>query len=374
MASVSVLIKPASGKCNLRCEYCFYHDEAANRATADFGLMSLNTLEAIVRRVFDAADTGATFSFQGGEPTMRGLNFFRAYIQLVKQYNTRGIPVNHCLQTNGMLIDQEWAAFLGENHFLVGLSLDGPKAVHDRFRRDSGGGGTYAQVMAAARLLSRSQVQFNILFTVTSETAKIPGKVYSFFKEKGFHYLQFMPCIDPFEGSRGKNSYSLKPVEFGLFLCKFFDRWAEDVLKGNGISVRYFDNLISMAAGLPPEACSLRGTCACQFVFEADGGCYPCDFYVNEAWCMGSVHDLDLQALFASPAARRFLQTGSQVSDRCRICRWRAVCRGGCRRDRENPEHLNYYCRAYQSFLEHAWPRILQVSAEVARRNAAGSF
>lgn len=368
MSSVSVLIKPASGKCNLSCEYCFYHDEASHRSTADFGRMSEETLDAIVRQVFLSGADTAAFSFQGGEPTLRGLPFFQRFVELVERYNERGIPVTMCLQTNGILLDEEWAEFLGKNRFLVGLSLDGPRAVHDRFRVHPDGAPSYTQVMRAARLLDRRQVDYNILYTVTSASAKEPGKLYSFFKENGFRYLQFMPCIDPLEGKRGRDSYSLLPGEFALFLRKTFDRWAADVLNDDGISIRYFDNLVSIAAGFPPEACSLRGACSCQFVFEADGSCYPCDFYVNEDWLMGNIRDMGLEELFRSEAARRFLLSGSAVPEECRNCGVRALCRGGCRRDRENPQHKNYYCRAYKSFLTYAQPKILQVSAHILRR------
>ena len=369
MGAVSVLIKPASGRCDMRCEYCFYYDEMANRETDDFGLMPLETLENIVRSVLAEADTGAAFSFQGGEPTVRGLDFFRELISMERRLNTKGVPITNCLQTNGVRIDEPWARFLGENGFLVGLSLDGPRAVHDRFRRHPDGRGSFAEVMRAARLFERCGVEYNILFTVTAETARAPGKVYSFFKENGFKYLQFMPCIDPLAAKRGKSGFSLLPEDFAVFLRRFFDRWAEDVLAGDGMSVRYFDNLISIAAGLPPEACSLRGRCSCQFVFEADGSCYPCDFYVSEDWRMGNINESTLRGLYESENARRFLETGASLPRDCLVCRWKTVCRGGCRRDREGGR--SYYCRAYRSFLDYAWPRIMQVSAHVARQSAA---
>jgi len=370
MSGVSVLIKPVSGKCNMKCEYCFYCDLAQHRDVADYGRMSEETLEAIVREVFAVADQSAAFSFQGGEPSLRGLNFFRRFIELQKQYNVRNIPVSNCLQTNGLLIDENWARFLGENHFLVGLSLDGPREVNDRFRKLLDGNGSYASVMSAARVMKKHNVDFNILFTLTSESVKNPGKLYSFFRKNGFDFLQFMPCIDPWDGKRGKNSYSLLPQEFGIFLRKFFDRWKEEILSGGSVSVRYFDNLISMAAGLPPEACSMRGMCSCQFIFEADGSCYPCDFYVNEEYCLGNIKDKGLYELFDSPANKAFLTQGNQISDECRSCKWFRICRGGCRRDRDNESHINYHCRAYKNFLEYAWPGINQVAAYVIRRNS----
>lgn len=363
MPAISTLIKPASGRCNLQCAYCFYNDEASRRATDDFGMMREDTLEAIVRAVFEKAEQSATFSFQGGEPTLRGLPFYRRLIELQSQYNKNNIKVLNCLQTNGILIDEQWAQFLAEQQFLVGLSLDGPKAIHDKFRRDKRGEPTFKRVLRAAQRMDAAGAQYNILFTVTSEAAKEPGKVYTFFKENGMKYLQFMPCIDPFAAQRGGEDFSLLPDEFALFLRKFFDRWAADVLAGDGISVRYFDNLLSMAAGYPPEACSMQGHCACQFVFEADGSCYPCDFYVNENWCLGNIHTSSLDEMFTSETARRFLAGGSRLAARCKDCEVLRLCRGGCRRDRENPQYENYYCRAYKSFLSYSWPKFRQLAA-----------
>ena len=368
MPLVSVLIKPVSGKCNMKCEYCFYNDVAAHRDTADMGFMSEQTLEAIVREVFAMADGSACFSFQGGEPTLRGLDFYQGFINMQRRYNIKNIPVTNCLQTNGLLIDGEWARFLSENRFLVGLSLDGPRELHDRFRRRADGSGTYAQVMKAAESMKRHGVDFNILFTVTSESAAMAGKLYSFFRKNGFDFLQFMPCIDPLEGERGKDSFSLRPLEFGVFLRRFFERWSAEVFSGGNISVRYFDNLVSIAAGLPPEACSMRGMCSCQFVFEADGSCYPCDFYVTDEWRMGNINNLGLNGLFSSTACRRFISSGSRLPEECHACAVRSLCRGGCRRDRENPAMRNYYCRAYRGFLEYAAPKLKELAAYIAER------
>lgn len=373
MPAISVLIKPASGRCNLKCEYCFYNDVTANRSEPDFGLMSYETLEALVSRVLDFADDFASFSFQGGEPTLRGLDFYKKLVELQAKYNAKGVRIENCLQTNGILMDEQWAQFLGQNRFLVGLSLDGPRNVHNAFRKNFNAEGTYAQVMQAARLMEAHHVDFNILFTVTSALAKEPGKVYGFFKKNHFRFLQFMPCIDPFAHERGRESFSLPPLEFAVFLMRFFDRWSQDLLAGNDVSVRYFDNLVRLAMGQQPEACSMRGACSCQFVFEADGSCYPCDFYVTERWRLGNINERGIIELFQAPACREFLSLGSQLSPDCRECRWLKVCRGGCRRDREDPASgapgKNYFCRAYKAFLDYAWPTVMKLARYVAERN-----
>jgi uncharacterized protein len=198
-------------------------------------------------------------------------------------------------------------------------------------------------------------VDFNILLVVTGATADKPGKVYSFFQKNGFDFLQFIPCIDPQAEKRGGRNFSLQPSEYAQFLKKFFDRWGEDILSGRDVSVRYFDNLVRLVMGQAPETCSMRGTCSCQFVFEADGSCFPCDFYVTEQWRLGNIRDMDILDFYETETNRRFLETSAAVHDDCRSCKWRALCRGGCRRDREDnmsgKPGKNYYCRAFLQFF-----------------------
>ena len=372
MPPVSVLIKPASGKCNLRCAYCFYKDIADNRDVTDFGFMVLDTLETIVQKVLAFADKQATFSFQGGEPTLRGLDFYRALVGLQKKYNTKNVAVENCLQTNGILLDEEWAKFLHDHRFLVGLSLDGPREIHDQFRKDTGGLGTYQTVMQKVRLPEKFDVDFNILFVVTNILAKKPGKVYSFFQKNHFNYLQFMPCIDPCEEKRGSCGFSLHPAEYAQFLKKFFDRWSEEILSGKDISIRYFDDLVRLVMGTPPATCSMRGTCSCQFVFEADGSCYPCDFYVTGKWKLGDIGDMGIMDLYETETNRRFIEMSRAVADDCRNCKWLNLCRGGCRRDRENTLTgelvKNYYCRAYSSFFDYAHPKLQEIAEYIRSR------
>ena len=368
MEHVSVLIKPVSGKCNIRCDYCFYMDEMDNRDIPDYGNMRLETAEEIIKKVFLTAEKTASFAFQGGEPTLRGLGFYRGFVSLVNEYNKNDLSVFFSIQTNGIIIDKEWAEFLHENSFLVGLSLDGPSSVHDRFRKNAAGEGTQARVIQTARLLDEYQVEYNILFTVTKEAAKKPEKMYEFFYKNGFKYLQFVPCIDPYYGTRGKDSFSLLPKDFSFFLKHFYEKWAEDVLHDRGISVRYYDNLCCIAAGLPVEACSMRGACACQFIFEADGSCYPCDFYVYEKWCADNIMENTLEEIWSSKAAQDFIRTGTRVDPECRSCKWFRVCRGGCRRDRDREPYRNYYCEAYKGFLDAKWKSVLQVSAYLVRK------
>lgn len=372
MPPVSVLIKPASGNCNVRCEYCFYKDITENRDIADFGKMPLDTLETIVCKVLEFADGSATFSFQGGEPTLCGLEFFRKLVVYQKKYNSKDVAVMNCIQTNGVLLDESWAEFLKTNNFLVGLSLDGPKELHDKYRKDAHGNGTYSTVIKKARLLEKYDVDFNILFVVTKASVEKPGKLYSFFQRNNFKYLQFIPCIDPIAEKRGAHGYSLLPVDFTQFLKKFFDRWSEDILSGTDVSIRYFNNLVRIILGQEPETCSMRGTCSCQFVFEADGSCYPCDFYVTDEWRLGNIHEMSIMELFETDTCRSFLKESTAVVQDCIRCKWHRLCKNGCRRDREDSLNItpakNYFCRAYTDFLSYAYPKLTEIAQQIVRK------
>jgi uncharacterized protein len=368
---ISVLIKPASSKCNLKCQYCFYHDVSNSRSVADLGFMSPETLEKIIRKVLQFASGYATFSFQGGEPTLCGIDFFEAVVKLLNQHNVNNVKINRCIQTNGLLIDGKWAEFLHDQNFLVGLSLDGPQRFHDQHRVDAGGKGTWERVMQTSLLLDEYKVDYNILFVVNKLTARHPQELYNFFKRHNFNFLQFMPCIDPENNQRGLYPYSLEPQYYTFFLKHFFDKWCTDFMGGREVSIRYFDNLVRMAAGLPHEMCSLLGSCQCQFVFEADGSVYPCDFYVTDEWKLGNIAENELPGLYHSDNSRRFRQSSLSTASICQDCKWKFLCRGGCRRDRENPLtgglERNYYCESYAEFLPYAYPRLMEVARYVQK-------
>lgn len=371
MRALSTLIKPASGLCNMRCKYCFYADITDLREVKSYGVMRPETLETIVRRALEEAEEMCAFGFQGGEPTLAGLDFFRHLIELEEKYNTRGVRISHSLQTNGMLIDNEWALFLSQNHFLTGLSIDGPKAVHDELRPDTAGKGTHNRCMAAARLLRRHGAEFNILTVLTRQLAAHPDKTYNFMKQQGFGFLQFIPCIDGLDEGHGSNRYSLDAAVYGKFLCRIFDLWYSDFVQDKYISIRAFDNYIHMLAGHPPESCAMAGVCSPYALIEADGSVYPCDFYALDEYRLGNVADNSFGELLTGEAAMRFSAASRTLHPDCKECRFFPICRGGCRRDREPftdaKPRLNPYCAAYQMFFAHALPRMQEVAARVFR-------
>lgn len=366
MPALSLLIKPASGNCNMRCRYCFYADELDNREIRSYGKMSLDTMHTIVDKAMEYGDYECTIAFQGGEPTLAGLDFYRDLVAYVTAHeNPKKLKIHYALQTNGYLINEEWAAFLGENHFLVGVSLDGLKEIHDRYRLDAAGKGTYQRVISAIRLLEKHQVEYNILTVVTAATARNGQKIYNYFKKNHFGYQQYIECLDPIGEEPGQHEYSLTPEKYGEFLKSMFDAWYLDMRSGTYVYNRYFENLMMIMAGQQPESCNMRGVCGKQWVFEADGSVYPCDFYALDQWCLGNINKNSFEEMDQKRDELGFIQWSMRQQEDCQKCRWFGLCRNGCRRNREpvTAEHTNrnYFCKSYQMFFEYAYPRLEEI-------------
>ena len=376
MPPLSLLIKPASGSCNLRCRYCFYTDEAENRLSPCLGRMTTETMRILVDKALDYADGDCTFAFQGGEPTLAGLPFYRALSGYVKDHsNPKGVRVHYALQTNGILLDEDWAAWLAENRVLVGVSLDGPRELHDRCRVDREGKGTFDRVMAALRLLDKYKVDYNILTVVSAANVRRAGQVYSFFKKQNFRYQQYIECLDPIGEKRGSHDYSLTPERYEVFLKSRFDAWYLDFKAGRYVYDRYFENLLMLLTGQGAESCALRGECQAQWVFEADGSVYPCDFYALDQWKLGNIRTDSFAELEAVRKKLGFIEASRALPEECRECRWLPLCRNGCRRNREvlpdGTVGKNDFCSAYRGFLEYAYPRLAEV-CRILRARAGG--
>ena len=367
-----LLIKPASGNCNLRCKYCFYADITEKREVPSFGMMTEETLEIIVKKALESGAGEVTFAFQGGEPTLVGLPFYKKLMQLEKQYNVRKVPVHFAIQTNGMLMDEEWAKFFAEHQFLVGLSVDGTAAVNDLHRVDAKGDGTHKRLMQVVKLFKAHKVEFNILTVVSAKVAKEIKRIYAFYKRNGLPYQQYIPCLDPFGEARGGYAYSLTPQLYEKFLKDLFDLWFDDVVHGQFIYNRYFENLVGMLLGQPPEACGMMGFCSRQNVIEADGGVYPCDFYVLDDYRLGSLVTDTWEQIEEKRREIGFIERSRVQHEACAGCKWRALCRGGCRRDREPMQgdgmSQNYFCSAYKGFFEYAYSRLEHLARGIASR------
>lgn len=376
MPPLSLMIKPVSGLCNMHCRYCFYIDETKHRETPLYGTMESDTLDLLVRRVLAEAESSCTFGFQGGEPTLAGLDFFRRLIELEKRYNKKGLRISHALQTNGLTIDDAWARFLRENNFLVGLSLDGPKDIHDANRLDTSDKGTFTRVMRTVALFQKYGVEFNILAVVTNRSARHGRQIYDFFLKHGLTYQQYIACLDPLGEERGSHPHSLKPEAYGNFLITLFDLWYRDRSNGKFVYIRDFENLGNMVMGGEPERCGMSGRCVNQHIVEANGDVFPCDFYMLDDYRLGNLKTDDLAALDAGCAKCGFIKESAALPEECKACRWLPICRGGCRRDRQTAQlhqvGSNYFCAAFRKFYEHAFPKLLALRARLSFNNHAG--
>ncbi|HMA59808.1 MAG TPA: anaerobic sulfatase maturase [Halanaerobiales bacterium] len=358
MPSLNLMIKPVSSNCNMKCKYCFYHDLASNRERASYGKMDEKLLELIVKKAFTEAEGSVSFSFQGGEPTLAGLDFYKTFMDYLKKYNKDNIDVNLALQTNGIKIDQKWAAFLSENDWLVGLSIDGYKDLHNYFRIDRIEEGTYKQVIKTSELFKKCNVDFNVLTVITDQLARHGKKVYNSYKKHNFKFLQFIRCLEPLDGKKEK--YSLTPENYELFLNNIFNEWYQDIKKGNYISIRFFDNVVRMLMGRKPEACEMKGHCSFQNIIESDGSIYPCDFYVVDEWKLGNIKNMSFTEVYESKKAKAFIKESTDLPKKCEQCKWLKLCRNGCKRNRDE-NNLNNYCTSFYNFYEKNINKLLEL-------------
>lgn len=347
----------------MHCDYCFYCDEAEKRKQASYGMMSRETLERVLGKALRYAEGICTIAFQGGEPTLCGLDFFHHVIEVVERQKHRNLQVQYALQTNGYGINEEWCAFFREHHFLIGLSVDGTQACHDRYRHDHSGHGTYERVCHAAELFDRYGVEYNILTVVHRETAAHIREIYRAYQHRGWNYLQFIACLDPLGEEKGQMPYSLLPEDYGKFLTELFGLWYKDWRRGRQPYIRQFENYIGILAGYEPESCEQRGVCGFQQVIEADGSVYPCDFYALDEWRLGNLNQDSFEEITKKREELGFVARSLNHSDACRACRWFGLCRGGCYRNRENAD--NYFCQAYQMFFTQCYDRMVEIAASV---------
>jgi len=365
MEHLTVMIKPASSLCNMRCGYCFYCDVAENRDTKSYGLMADATAVNIIEEAFEAAARSVSFIFQGGEPTLAGLDFFKSFTDTVNRLNKRNIKVFYSIQTNGLDISEDLAKFFKENSFLAGLSLDGNKETHDFLRVDASGNPTHSRVMKTAKLFDKYKVEYNILTVVTAYTVKHIEKIYGFFKTGGFQYLQFIPCLAPLGSEPFTLPHALTPTLYEDFLIRMFKLYYADFMAGNYISIRFFDNLVNIAAGQRSEQCGMLGYCPGQLVIEADGSVFPCDFYCVDNWKLGNINDMSIDEISKTDKMKVFRETSLYEDEKCKSCNVYNFCRGGCRRDRDlsvaGTAGENIYCGALYNFYTTAKPYLAQM-------------
>ncbi len=364
----SVLIKPAGPDCNMACTYCFYLEKSKLFSSTRVHRMSEDILEETVKQVLRQGEREVSFGWQGGEPTLMGLPFFRKAVEFQQLYG-KGQSVGNGLQTNGLLIDEEWAEFLGQYKFLIGLSLDGPEHIHNRYRFLRNGKGSWERVVESAKLLLDKGVATNALTVINDYSVNYPDEIYSFHKSIGLDYMQFIPCLepDPRDPSR-KAPFSAPSEKYGQFLCRVFDLWLEDF---DGMiattSIRFFDSLFHIYVDLPAPECTLLKECGVYVVIEHNGDVYACDFFVDPERKLGNIKTGKLIDMLNSSKQNRFGQLKATLPKECKKCSWLCTCRGGCTKDRlHNPSNaeLNHFCESYKRFFEHADSRLKQLATE----------
>lgn len=365
---ISLLIKPASASCNIGCKYCFYKSTCSEREQQSYGIMSLDILEEIIKKAYAEAKSYCAFSFQGGEPTLAGLDFFKKVIEFEKKYNKKGLPTMNSIQTNGVLIDDNWAKFFAENNFLVGLSIDGPKELHDFNRINYDGSGTFDRVISAKKIFDKYKVEYNVLSVITTVTVDKTKELYKFYKNNNIDFVQLIPCLD--EGfSQSVNNPSLSPQQYAKFLKDIFDIWYADYKKGRQISIRLFENICAVILGYEAESCDMRGYCSIQNVIEANGDIYPCDFYVSDDRKLENIKNINIKDIIKQKNAINFVKERLVVNNKCKNCRYAALCKGGCKRYRSESSDEYYFCDTFTEFYDYTIDRFIDICKDIQSKS-----
>jgi len=402
-----VIAKPIGPICNLRCEYCFYLEKESLYAEGETWRMSDATLAAYVRQYIEAQPDAVEeidFAFQGGEPTLLGIDFFRRAVQLQKEYVPPGKRIHNSLQTNGVLLDDRWCDFLREHGFLVGLSLDGPADLHDRYRRDKQGRRTFDRVIRAMRCLQEHGVEFNVLTCVNRHNGDHPGRVYRFLRDSGVQFVQFIPIVEPLgvalpTGDNGVQSptespptstgsaagnvealvsgRSVRPEQFGRFLIGVFEEWIRHDV--GQVFVRDFDQALAAWAGAGASLCIYAKHCGRATAIEHNGDLYSCDHFVDPQHKLGNIHRTPIRELANSARQEQFARDKERtLPECCRRCRFLFICNGACPKDRlvmapDGQPGLNYLCEGYRLFFEHIDPYMKAMAAELAAGRPAAN-
>jgi uncharacterized protein len=365
----SLLIKPASALCNLDCAYCFYLDRASDPYGAQsYRRMSLETLDRLVKTWLAYSYPNSTFAFQGGEPTLCGPDFFARLCELQKQHGRNGQYVSNALQTNAVLIDEHWCEIFREYDFLLGVSIDGPEPIHDLYRLNKGGQGTWKQVMRSIELLQKRRVDFNALCVVSTANVERPKELYKFYKSLGIDYIQFIPLAE-FDPDGRPLPFTPSPEQYGRFLCDMFDLWWPDMRR---IRIRFFDNLAEAIAGQKPGACTMHESCDSYVVVEYNGDVYPCDFFVEREWKLGNICQDTWIDIAREQQRHHFAAKKSAPNPECAECEYKPLCHNGCphlRRGRNGRfEDLDYYCASYKMLLDKNVGKLTKEVEKLLRR------
>ncbi|KHD24990.1 arylsulfatase [Vibrio caribbeanicus] len=358
-----ILSKPIGPLCNLDCEYCFYLDKTDYYPQTRKFDMDEATLELHIKSYIESQPVGCsevTFGWQGGEPTLRGLEFFQRVVELQSRYARHGMNIVNTLQTNGVLINDHWAAFLKQNNFLVGISIDGDAELHDHYRKTRSGKGSYRQVIQGLKTLQKHQVETNVLTVIQNHNGDHGKRIYRHLKQLGVRFIQFIPIVEPEKG-KGVSKRSVSPQQFGQFMVDVFEEWRkEDIGK---VFVSHFDNALGMHLGMPSSICVHAPQCGENLVIEHNGDVYSCDHFVFPEFKIGNINQRDYPDLIETPIQQQFSTRkpiGSETH--CQRCEQRSLCHGACPAQRidESGEIAisakHYLCEGYYQLFSHLRP------------------
>lgn len=385
----NILAKPIGPICNLGCKYCFYLEkEQLYRHTRNW-IMEEPVLETFIKKYIDNTEESVvSFVWQGGEPTLLGVDYFRHIVELQKRY-AKEKSIHNSIQTNGILLNHEWADFLKDNNFLVGISLDGPQEIHDYYRRGKGGESSFADVMNGVRILQDYGVEFNTLTTVHHGNEQYPLEVYRFLKRIGSKVIQFIPIVERqalndkrdalslvsqnFAGKAQVSDWSVNPQAYGNFLCTIFDEWVRSDV--GEVFIQLFDVTLEMWAGLSSSLCVFQKQCGNALAMEHNGDLYSCDHYVYPKNFLGNITDCSLADAASSLEQLDFGKQKADLPRYCQQCDVRFACNGECPKHRfmntsNGEKGLNYLCAAYRKYFHHVSPYMQFMLMELAQNRA----
>jgi uncharacterized protein len=345
----SLLIKPASAVCNLDCAYCFYLDrEADPYKTLPARKMSVATLERLVDTYLFYSYPNSIFAFQGGEPTLTGPDFFEKLVEFQQRYGRNGQSVSNAMQTNGVLIDERWCRLFRSFNWLIGISIDGPQEIHDRYRVNKGGQPTWRKVMDGVECMRKHGVEFNALCVISQSNVDKPQEVYRFFRSLGIDFVQYIP-LSEFDDEGKPFPFTITPEQYGRFMCETFDLWWPERRK---VRIRAFDNLAESLAGQTPGNCTMHESCDSYAVVEYNGDVYPCDFFVESDWKLGNINTDSWPEIARRQRRFEFAANKSIPHPECVACEYLSLCHCGCPKHRHDPARrfgdLDYFCSAYK--------------------------
>ena len=383
----NIMTKPIGPRCNIDCEYCYYLEKEKLFPSEKKFKMAPEVLEAYVHQTIEASLEAKMpeiqFAWQGGEPTMLGVDYFRQIVALQKKYTPKDIPVTNAFQTNGILLDDNWGHFLKDNEFLVGISIDGPKKVHDRYRLDRAGRPTFDSVMRGLEVLQRHEIEHNALTVVQRANGGKGKEVYKFLKGLGIEYIQFIPIAERSSGDtlasapqvdmdpgNTVTSWSVSPRAYGKFLCDVFDTWFKRDI--GEVFVQFFDVQLGLWMGRGSSLCIFAETCGMGLALEHDGSLYSCDHYVYPEYRLGNVMEIPLREMLWTDRQQEFgRDKATKLTGQCKTCTFRFACNGGCPKHRfaaakDGEKGHNYFCESYTMFFRHAGDRMRDMARTVA--------